>query len=88
MNAAHLNKDKSPPVGARFVYLLWHTNEETNDEKLLGVYDSEATAQAAIENTYKSLPGFRDLPEGFQISKYEMNKQEWTSGYVSDDLDD
>ena len=40
------------------VYLLWHTDAH-GDEKLIGVYRTEADALAAIERI-KVKPGFSD----------------------------
>ena len=72
------------------VYLLWHVHEfkdrEDNeklidDEKFIGAYRTEEDAVAAIERL-RNKPGFRHFPEGFQIVKYELNKDNWTEGFV------
>ena len=50
------------------VYLLWFVQEHEKGQQtelLIGVYDSEASANAAIERLKKK-PGFVDFPEGFQ----------------------
>jgi len=69
-----------------FVFLLWHVHrlpESANDdEKLIGAYRTEEDAKAAILRL-KDKPGFRESPTGFEISKYELNKDNWTEGYVS-----
>jgi len=67
------------------VYLLWHVHEDEPDsdnDKLCGIYSTEANAKEAIERLLKQ-PGFRDFPTGFQIAKYTIDKNEWTEGFVS-----
>lgn len=66
------------------VFLLWHVqklDEGTDDEKLIGVYRSEADAKAAIERV-RHKPGFAVLPDGFQICPYELNRDNWTEGFL------
>ena len=66
------------------VFLLWHVQEfgdsKNADEKLIGVYKTEGDAKAAITRL-SNKPGFRESQAGFQISKYELNKDHWTEGY-------
>jgi homoserine kinase type II len=67
------------------VYLLWHTHEFDNgdsDDKLIGVYSTEESANAAIERS-KDLPGFRDIPDGFKIVCYQVDEDNWTEGFVT-----
>ncbi len=66
------------------VYLLWHAHDldEEKEVKLLGVYSSEAKAQEAKVKA-SSLPGFRDYPDGFHISRYPVDKDQWTEGFVT-----
>ena len=67
------------------VYLLWHSHEldDGHDEvKLIGVYRREADAQAAMERV-RDKPGFRDLPEGFEIVEYPLNVDNWAEGYTT-----
>jgi hypothetical protein len=52
------------------------------DEKLIGVYKTRADGKAAIARL-RSQPGFRDLPKGFSLTAYELNKDHWTEGYVT-----
>jgi hypothetical protein len=54
--------------------------EEGDDVKLLGVYSSRENAQARIERA-KELEGFRDEPECFYISEYELDDDQWTTGF-------
>ena len=68
------------------VYLLWFLLEREGDrdtELLIGVYDSEQHARAAIARL-RDRKGFADFPEGFQIAPYEVNKDHWTDGFVED----
>ena len=51
-----------------------------DDAKLLGVYSSDAAAQARIESA-RTLPGFSDEPACFQITLYTLGKDEWTEGF-------
>lgn len=67
------------------VWLLWHGDdiyEETPDAKLLGVYASEELARARIARCTQ-LHGFQDHPDAFEISRYEINRDEWPEGYVA-----
>jgi hypothetical protein len=66
------------------VYLLWHAHDlvEEIDVKLIGVYSSEARAIEARERA-KTLPGFRENPDGFHIDRYEVDKDSWTTGFVT-----
>lgn len=67
------------------VFVLHHTHrqsENREDVKLIGIYSSEAQAHAAIERM-RTLPGFRDVPDGFEISRYPIDQDHWTSGYVT-----
>lgn len=66
------------------VYVLQHVHAAPNGEedvKLIGVYVTEADAQVAVSRLSQQ-PGFRDHPEGFHISRYELNKDHWTEGFV------
>ena len=70
------------------VYILWFIHEwededREDDELLIGVYKTEADAQAAIERL-KGQRGFSLMPQGFQICRYELNKDHWTEGYIVD----
>lgn len=68
------------------VYLLWFVpeGEEIEDTGILiGVYDSEAAAQAAIERL-RHKRGFVDYPQGFQIHSRELGQDSWTDGFFRD----
>jgi hypothetical protein len=62
------------------VFLLWHTNPETEDVKLIGVYASNADAIEAMERV-KDKPGFAISPSGFEISEYSIGQDSWTEGF-------
>ena len=66
------------------VYLLWHRHPFKNgpdDVKLIGVYESRLKAHEA-QSRIAGQPGFRDYPEGFEISAYEVGQDHWTEGFV------
>ena len=52
-----------------------------DETKFIGVYATKEIAEAAIIRL-KNKPGFRDRPENFQISEYELNKDHWVDGYA------
>jgi hypothetical protein len=62
------------------VHLLWHVHDD--DAKLIGVYATHTDAVAAKERLMQT-PGFVDMPEGFQVEEYELNRDHWTEGYVT-----
>jgi hypothetical protein len=64
------------------VYLLWHDHDfdAEVEVKLLGVYSSEQKAEDARLRVSNE-PGFREHPDGFQISRYEVDKNRWTEGF-------
>jgi hypothetical protein len=67
------------------VYLLWHQrplSDDETDDKLLGVYSSEESARRRIRSA-SSVPGFADYPDAFTIDRYQVDKDEWTEGFVS-----
>jgi hypothetical protein len=57
------------------------------DLKVLGLYRTEARAAAAVENA-RTLPGFRDTPDGFSITAYLLDVDSWTEGYTTVHPDD
>ena len=56
--------------------------ERLGDEKLIGVYRTEADANAAMERL-RNKPGFADFSGGFQIDAYELNRDQWTGEFVT-----
>lgn len=74
------------------VFVVQHEHEVAGEEgryevKFIGVYSTEARAEAAVERA-KSLPGFRDYPDCFSVTRYEVDTDHWTSGFVAISLDD
>jgi len=70
------------------VYLLWHTHlddrlENGEDVKLIGVYSSKQKSKEAWIRALK-LEGFRDQPEGFEISTHVLDSDNWTSGFITE----
>ncbi|MFI7000009.1 hypothetical protein [Nocardia sp. NPDC050175] len=61
--------------------LIWD-EEGGDDVKLLGAYSTEQRANERIREA-QNLPGFRDEPDCFHIDRYEVDKDEWTSGYFT-----
>jgi hypothetical protein len=67
------------------VFLLWHVRElpgGEEDSKLIGVYSSAGAAEQAKQRIL-SQPGFRESPEGFQVSRYTLDEDHWTEGFVT-----
>ncbi len=68
------------------VYVVQHAyeNQAGYDEvKFIGVYSSERAAQAAVERL-RSEPGFRNRPNGFHVERYELDRDHWAEGYVTE----
>ncbi len=66
-----------------FVLHHVHTISGSNEEvKLIGVYSSTETANAAITRL-RSAPGFQNTPEGFEITPYELDEDNWAEGFVT-----
>jgi hypothetical protein len=70
-------------IGMGKVYLLWHTTVLANHEEnlLLGVYASSSDARAA-QARVADKPGFRESPQGFEISEYQIGRDQWPEGFV------
>lgn len=69
------------------VYLLTHSfvhDDECETEAffLLGVYSTRSKAESRLKEA-RQLPGFRRYPDGFVIDEYELDKDEWTSGFAT-----
>lgn len=64
------------------VFVLQHVHELDGAEevKLIGVYDTEDGARAAMKRA-SGLPGFADHPDGFSIDGYELGRDHWTDGF-------
>jgi hypothetical protein len=67
----HLDEDGTPLC-----------DEQAGDDvKILGVYTSEAAAEAQIAEA-QFLPGFRDERQCFQITPYRLDHDHWAEGFV------
>jgi hypothetical protein len=68
-----------------YVYIVHHvrkTSAEEEDVKLIGVYSTELHARRAV-NRLKSASGFRSYPDGFTVSPYVLDEDNWTEGFVT-----
>ena len=66
------------------LYVLQHVHhleDDLENIKFIGVYSSEENAMAAIKRLSLT-PGFAEAIDGFDISKYEVDKDHWVDGYV------
>jgi hypothetical protein len=54
--------------------------EDGDDVRLLGCYSSRERATERIL-TAALLPGFRDEPDCFMVTKYVLDRDEWPSGF-------
>ncbi len=71
------------------VYVLWYCRERDEGEDtelLIGVYRAEADAKGAIDRL-KDKRGFVDHPDGFEIVPYELGKDHWTDGFITETFD-
>lgn len=63
------------------VFLLYHTSSfKEDEEKLLGVYESAASAEAAQQRAEK-LPGFCWDISGFDVSTLTVGMDQWAEGF-------
>ncbi|NPU69502.1 hypothetical protein HL667_31170 [Bradyrhizobium sp. 83012] len=68
----------------RTVFLLWHARPLDGDEtedKLVGIYSSADEANAAKMRKLQ-FQGFRDYPDGFFVSEYEVDRDAWSEGFT------
>jgi hypothetical protein len=63
------------------LFLLLHNPPETGKVKVIGIYSSQAVAEAAMERV-RVLPGFVDQPDSFSIDRYNVDEDHWTRGFV------
>lgn len=68
-----------------FIFKLEHYYEIECKEfhRLIGLYTSFERAKETIEK-YKLLPGFKDYPDDFYLEVYEINKNHWEEGFVTE----
>jgi len=65
----------------KHAFLLQHERPDTEDVKIIGIYSSPESAEAAIERL-RTQPGFRDHPNGFAIDPYPLDRDHWADGFV------
>jgi homoserine kinase type II len=67
------------------VYVLQHTYDLDGCEetKFIGVYRSQGAADAAVRKL-RHQPGFSERPAGFNVDAYELDKDHWEEGFVTD----
>ena len=65
------------------VYLLYHIRN-SGELILVGVYQSELDAQAAIERSKKQ-PGFSQFPNDFEVHSYDLGVDLWPDGFSVDE---
>ena len=66
-----------------FVFLLQHVareGEDDEDVKTIGVFSSEDSARSAIDKL-RNVPGFRDFPSSFVISRKLVDQVSWEEGF-------
>jgi hypothetical protein len=69
------------------VYEVTHTHEFEDgheDVKSIGIFSTRANAEIALDRV-RDKPGFRDYPDGFDISEHEVDSDYlgWQEGYVA-----
>jgi hypothetical protein len=64
------------------LYLLTHEYEDEFSEKIkfIGIFSSVELAESAI-NRLRVQPGFREHPEGFEISEQSLDLVGWQEGF-------
>lgn len=67
------------------VYFLHHQYRSPGrapryTRKALGMYDSREAAEQAVVH-YKTLPGFKEYPDGFRIDAFVVDQDYWTEGF-------
>jgi hypothetical protein len=66
------------------VFVVQHVHELPGGEesvKFIGVYSSEAQAQAAVQRLTPQ-PGFAETAAGFHVDRYPLDQDHWTEGFV------
>ena len=73
--------DQAPTI----VYVLQHSYDlgGCDETKLIGVYASTTSAEAAIQRL-RLQPGFRDHGDHFTVDAYELDNDHWTEGFTTD----
>jgi homoserine kinase type II len=72
-----------PKFASREIFWAYHwQDEDERTLKTIGYFSDEAKARTAIESV-KSQPGFRDCPDGFEISPQLIDVIGWSEGFES-----
>jgi hypothetical protein len=61
-------------------FVVQHTNPETDDIKLVGMFDERKLAEQAI-STLSDKPGFSNLTDRFHVDEISLNKISWQDGF-------
>ncbi len=67
----------------KYVYIVQHVHEFTDgteDVKIIGIYKLESDALSAVARL-QNVNGFNEHIDGFNIDKYELNKDHWSEGF-------
>lgn len=67
------------------VYILHYIHEFDDghkDDKIIGVFSSEAEAFAALELVINQ-SGFQESADGFEITKWILGEVDWCEGYIT-----
>jgi len=69
------------------VFVVQHVYESAfsgaEEVKLIGVYSSQAMAEAAVSRLSKQ-PGFKAFPEYFCIDEYTLDQDHWQAGFATE----
>ena len=66
------------------VHHVHSISSESDNAKLLGVYSSKTNAKNAIAR-FRQKPGFKEHPDGFLIDEYQIDKDYWSEGFISEE---
>jgi hypothetical protein len=67
------------------VFVVQHVHELSEDDKdvkFIGVYSTDEEARAAVARLSLQ-PGFRETSGGFHVSRYTVDQDHWTEGFVT-----
>ena len=67
------------------VYVVQHVhiiNDDEEDVKMIGVYSTEQLGHEVVARLLLQ-PGFYDVPDGFHVDRYELDKDHWTEGFIT-----
>lgn len=71
-------------MSERSVFLVWHAHDlvEEVDVKLLGVFSTRGLAEDCVVRA-RAEDGFRDYPNNFEVSEYQVDQDTWNEGFVT-----